>query len=273
MPFVDYRGHEPCTLNDRNCGGGITGLAAAYELTARGMPFQLFEASPRLAGIRTDMSMGSRLKPVRFAPGAQTCGVEVRVARLGQTLSTTPPRTEFVMKHGHLYPLLRVRARYPNHLARHHRVQLRRLRRAASRLETLIPPRRDAGDESVGAFFNGALAARQSISCEPFSGHSRGDVEALSMTALFPVLSRRSQRRQRPALVTHNFHVAGDGFPIAGGALRAREALERRMRRIYPLQRTGRRYRQGWQSLDVSARDNRNRARRHHRPPARVASD
>src|SRR5689334_7106082 len=36
-------------------GGGITGLAAAFELTSRHVPFVLFEASKRLGGlIRTE---------------------------------------------------------------------------------------------------------------------------------------------------------------------------------------------------------------------------
>ena len=32
-------------------GGGITGLAAAFELSLRGVPFQLLEASPRAGGL------------------------------------------------------------------------------------------------------------------------------------------------------------------------------------------------------------------------------
>ncbi|HET7220366.1 MAG TPA: FAD-dependent oxidoreductase, partial [Vicinamibacterales bacterium] len=36
-------------------GGGITGLAAAYELSERGVPFVLLEASDRVGGlIRTE---------------------------------------------------------------------------------------------------------------------------------------------------------------------------------------------------------------------------
>ena len=43
-------------------GGGISGLAAAFELSSRSIPFVLFEGSNRLGGvIRTDFVDGYTL--------------------------------------------------------------------------------------------------------------------------------------------------------------------------------------------------------------------
>src|SRR6266542_6068457 len=90
-------------------GGGITGLAAAHELTARRMPFQLFEASSRLGGlIQTEHVDGFTIEAGADSILAQKPAALELCESLGlgpRLISTNPPRTAFVMKHGHLYPL------------------------------------------------------------------------------------------------------------------------------------------------------------------------
>ena len=78
-------------------GGGITGLAAAYELTIRGVPFRLFEASPRLGGlIRTEHADGFIIEAGPESVLAQKPAAVQLCEALGlgpQLRSTTPPRS------------------------------------------------------------------------------------------------------------------------------------------------------------------------------------
>ena len=90
-------------------GGGITGLAAAFELAQRQIPFTLVEASSRLGGlIRTEHVDGFTIEAgpdsvlVQKPAALQLCeelGLGPRV------ISSTPPRTAYVLKEGRLYPL------------------------------------------------------------------------------------------------------------------------------------------------------------------------
>ena len=90
-------------------GGGITGLAAAYELSARGVPFQLLEASPRAGGlIRTEHVDGFTIEAGPDSILAQKPAALELCEALGlgpRLISTTPPRTAFVLKQGRLHPL------------------------------------------------------------------------------------------------------------------------------------------------------------------------
>jgi oxygen-dependent protoporphyrinogen oxidase len=222
-------------------GGGITGLAAAYELTARRVPFQLFEASPRVGGlIRTEHVDGFTIEGGPDSILAQKPAAIELCESLGlgpQLISTTPPRTAFVMKHGHLYPL-------PSASVLGIPITWRGITeyellspaaRARLALELLIPPRREAGDESVGAFFRRRFGGETvDLVAEPLlGGIHAGDIEALSMTSLFPrfveaeagggsvLRSLRNTRRPSP----------GEGLfrSLAGGMGELVTALERRM--------------------------------------------
>ena len=146
-------------------------------------------------------------------------------------------RTAFVMKHGHLYPL-------PSASVLGMPITWRGITeyellspaaRARLALEPLIPPRRNAGDESVGAFFRRRFGDETvDLVAEPLlGGIHAGDVEALSMTSLFPRFVEaeasggsvlRSLRNTRPP-------SAGDGLfrSLAGGMGDLVSALERRM--------------------------------------------
>ena len=90
-------------------GGGITGLAAAYELTQRHVPFVLLEAGPKPGGlIRTEHVDGFTIDPGADSMlVAEACRAEaVRRARLSARLmSTRRPRTAFIVRDGRLHPL------------------------------------------------------------------------------------------------------------------------------------------------------------------------
>ena len=91
-------------------GGGIAGLAAAYELHLRGLTFRVFEASPRLGGVvlteRFDgwiVEAGPDSILVQKPAAVALC----RELGIGDRLvSTLPPRTAYVMRDGRLHPIV-----------------------------------------------------------------------------------------------------------------------------------------------------------------------
>ena len=222
-------------------GGGITGLAAAHELTSRRMPFQLFEASSRLGGlIQTDHVDGFTIEAGADSILAQKPAALELCESLGlgpRLISTNPPRTAFVMKHGHLYPLpspsvlgipITWRAVSDYEL-------LSPFARGRLALEPLIPPRRRAGDESVGAFFRRRFGGETvGLVAEPLlGGIHAGDIDRLSMTSLFPRFVEAEARRGSVLrwLRETPQPSAGDGLfrSLAGGMEELVHALERRM--------------------------------------------
>jgi oxygen-dependent protoporphyrinogen oxidase len=222
-------------------GGGITGLAAAHELTARRMPFQLFEASSRLGGlIQTDHVDGFTIEAGADSILAQKPAALELCESLGlgpRLISTNPPRTAFVMKHGHLYPLpspsvlgipITWRAVSDYEL-------LSPFARGRLALEPLIPARRRAGDESVGAFFRRRFGGETvGLVAEPLlGGIHAGDIDRLSMSSLFPRFVEAEARRGSVLrwLRETPQPSAGDGLfrSLAGGMEELVHALERRM--------------------------------------------
>lgn len=221
-------------------GGGITGLAAAFELAGRGVPFTIFEASPRCGGlIRTEHVDGFTIEAgadsllAQKPAGIQLCEELGLAPRL---ISSTPPRTAYVLKHGRLYPLpspsalglpwtWRTIASYD---------LLPAAARARLAIEPLIP-RRQSGDESVGAFFRRRFgAATVDLVAEPLlGGIHAGDIEALSVKSLFPRFSeseashgsvlRAFRRSHRPLGTDGLFRALSSGM----GELVA--AIERRL--------------------------------------------
>ncbi len=174
-------------------GGGITGLAAAYELTTRKVPFVLLEAAARFGGmIQTEHVDGYTIEA-----GPDSVLAEKRAAldlfdELGladHVISTLKPRTAFVLKRGRLHPIpspsvlgipttLRGIAGYS---------LLSPLARARVAVEPFVPAPVKA-DESVAAFFARRFGrATVGLVAEPLlGGIHAGDVSALSMHSLFP---------------------------------------------------------------------------------------
>lgn len=185
-------------------GGGIAGLAAAFELARRDLPFLVLEASGRAGGlIVTERIDGFTIDGGPDSLLAQKpAGLELCVAAgLGPRLMPScVPRTAFVLKRGRLHALpspsvlgLPVTARG---IAEYSLLSpAARLRIA---LEPLVP-RRAPGDESVAAFFRRRFGrASVGLIAEPLlGGIHAGDVERLSMVSLFPRLAAAEHKPRK----------------------------------------------------------------------------
>jgi protoporphyrinogen/coproporphyrinogen III oxidase len=222
-------------------GGGITGLAAAFELASRNVPFTLLEASPRLGGlILTEHVDEFTIEAGPDSMLAQKPGATELCERLGlapRLISTTPPRIAFVLKRGRLYQLpspsvLGIPTTW-RRIARYE--LLSPLARARLAIEPLIPKRRDAGDESVGSFFRRRFGPETAgLIAEPLlGGIHAGDIDRLSMTSLFPRFVEAEMRGGGVLRWFRNARPAGlgDGLfrSLPNGMGELVQALERRM--------------------------------------------
>jgi oxygen-dependent protoporphyrinogen oxidase len=189
-------------------GGGITGLAAAYELARRHVEFVLFEASPRLGGlIRTEHVDGFTIDAgpdsllVQKPAAIQLCE-ELGLSR--QLMATRTPRTAYVLRDGRLYPLPSPSVLgIPTSLAALWRYDLLDWpARARVAMEPFIPAS-PVADESVASFFRRRFgAATVDLIAEPLlGGIHAGDVEQLSMRSVFP---RLTQAAQQPGGIARN---------------------------------------------------------------------
>lgn len=177
-------------------GGGIAGLAAAYELRLHGLSVVVLEAGSRAGGViateRTDgwvIDGGPDSMLVQKPAAVALC----RELGLGDRLiSTLTPRTAYVLRDGRLHPLaegsflgfpLRFSA-----LARSSLFSLGGKLRLAG--ELFVPGNRGDEDESIGAFVRRRFGEEAvDYLAEPLlAGIHAGDVDRLSMRALFPRL-------------------------------------------------------------------------------------
>jgi oxygen-dependent protoporphyrinogen oxidase len=184
------------TIDVAIVGGGIAGLAAAYELRQRGVSVQILEAGSRPGGVIATERIDGWV--IDFGPDAMLVQKPAAVAlcrELGlgdRLISTLTPRTAYVLRDGRLHPLsegsflgfpLRFSA-----LARSSLFTIGGKLRLAS--ELLIPGNRSEEDESIGAFVRRRFGEEAvDYLAEPLlAGIHAGDVERLSMRALFPRL-------------------------------------------------------------------------------------
>ncbi|MBI4265090.1 MAG: protoporphyrinogen oxidase [Acidobacteria bacterium] len=183
-------------------GGGIAGLAAAYELHRRGLRFRVLEAAPRLGGvIVTERFDGWVIDGGPDALLVQKPAAVALCRELGigdRLVPTLQPRTAYVMRDGALHQIVegsflglpvRVSA-----LARSSLLTWRgRLRMAC---EVVVPRRAPADDESIAAFVRRRFGNEAvDYLAEPLlAGIHAGDVERLSMRALFPRLLEAERR-------------------------------------------------------------------------------
>lgn len=174
-------------------GGGISGLAAAYELARRGVPFVLLEAAPVVGGVvKTERVDGFVIDAGPDALLTQKpAAIELcRELGIGDRLRPQADRGSFVVRRGVLralpeasvfgiptdwLPFVTTRA-----------FSLRgKLRMAA---EYALPGRPAAGDESIASFM-GRRFGREAVEylADPLlAGIHGGDAARLSMQALFP---------------------------------------------------------------------------------------
>ena len=176
-------------------GGGIAGLAAAYELHRRNLPFLLLEAGHRFGGVIFSeeidgytVDAGPDALLVQKPEGIALC----RELGLGDRLiPTKPPRLAYIQRHGRLHPLPASSVLgIPTEIGPFVRTPLFSLAgKARMAAEVLIPARRDDdSDESIGAFMTRRFGAEATdYLAEPLlAGIHAGDVDRLSLKALFP---------------------------------------------------------------------------------------
>jgi len=177
-------------------GGGITGLAAAYELQKRGLMVRVLEAAPRAGGvIRTDriddwtIDAGPDSLLVQKPAAVSLCRELGIAGRLHPTLT---PRTAYVMRDGRLHPMIEGSALgFP----------IRVVPLAVSSLfswggkirmamEAIVPRRASGNDESLAAFVRRRFGdeAVEYLAEPLLAGIHAGDVDRLSARALFPRL-------------------------------------------------------------------------------------
>jgi protoporphyrinogen/coproporphyrinogen III oxidase len=177
-------------------GGGIAGLTAAYELTRRGLQPTLFEASPRAGGlIQTERVGGFTIEAGPDSLLAQKVAALDLCRELGlesQLQSVRPPGGAFVLRGQRLYRLpspsllgLPIGWRA---LIRYELLPI--TARARLAMEPFVPARRSTDDESVAAFFRRRFGPDTvGLIAQPLlGGIHAGDIEQLSMQALFPRL-------------------------------------------------------------------------------------
>jgi oxygen-dependent protoporphyrinogen oxidase len=166
------------------------------------VPFRLFESSSRLGGlIRTEhtadfvIEAGPDSILVQKPAALDLCR---SIGLAPQLISTIPPRTAFVLKHGRLHPLpspsvLGIPTTWSG-VAGY--TLLGPAARARLALEPLVRTKPPSDDEAVGAFFRRRFGRDTvDVIAEPLlGGIHAGDIERLSMSSLFPRLVEAERR-------------------------------------------------------------------------------
>ena len=179
-------------------GGGITGLAAAYELTERRVPFQLFESSARLGGIiRTEHVDGFTIEAGPDSILAQkpaAIGLCEAIGLGPRLMTTTPPMNGVRPQcRWRLHALLSPSVLDPDHLSGALHYDLLSACTGAARRANRATPRHDR-DESVGAFFRRDLVTTVKDREPLLGGIHAGEIEALD-----PIASRGSSKPNHSA--------------------------------------------------------------------------
>jgi oxygen-dependent protoporphyrinogen oxidase len=177
-------------------GGGIAGLAAAYELSKRGTSFLVLERAPRAGGVILSEAVdgftidgGPDALLIQKPEAIALC----RELGLGDRLvSTKMPRLAYIQRGGRLHALPAASVLgIPTRVGPFVRTRLfswaGKMRMAA---ELFVPARRDEADESIGAFITRRFGREAATYlAEPLlAGIHAGDVDRLSIRALFPRL-------------------------------------------------------------------------------------
>src|SRR5512140_1807280 len=175
-------------------GGGIAGLATAYELQRRGVPFRLLERSARAGGV----IFTEKIDGFTFDAGPDALLIQKPAAitlckelGLGDRLfPTSLPRAAYILKKGTLHPLPESSMlgipRNVSALAATRLFSLAGKARMAA--ELFVPRRTDGADESIASFIGRRFGSEAvTYLAEPLlAGIHAGDVNRLSMRALFP---------------------------------------------------------------------------------------
>ena len=223
-------------------GAGISGLAAAYELTKRGIGVRVREASPRAGGlIQTEHTRGFTIEagPDSIL-NAKPAALEL-IRELGlesELLAVREGARAFVLKGRTLHPLPQPSflgiPLTPQALASYDLLSPEG--RARMALEPTIPPRATQDDESVGSFFRRRFGPDTvDLVAQPLlGGIHAGDIEQLSMRSLFPRLLEAERQHgtvmPTPADSAPRDDKAIKGFAaLRGGMSTLVRALETRL--------------------------------------------
>ena len=177
-------------------GGGVSGLAAAYQLQQQGTSFVLIEKSDRLGGL----ILTEKINDFTIDAGPDSLLVQKPAAielcnELGlqnQLISTLTPRTAYIVKDRILHPIPQgsvfgIPTNLESLLASGYLSTQAKIRMAE---DLVIPPKIDKSDESVGSFFRRRFGNEtvDYLATPLLAGIHAGNVEQLSMHALFPRL-------------------------------------------------------------------------------------
>ena len=175
-------------------GGGIAGLATAYELHRRGVAFRLLERGPRAGGVILSeerdgfvLDGGPDALLIQKPDGIKLC----EELGLGDRLvSTKLPRLAYIQRDGRLHALpaasvLGIPTEWGPFIATRLFSWPGKIRMG---MELFVPARTEAGDESIGAFMTRRFGREAATYlAEPLlAGIHAGDVDRLSIRALFP---------------------------------------------------------------------------------------
>src|SRR4051812_24242298 len=183
-------------------GGGIAGLATAYELSRRRRSFVVLEQAPRAGGVIVSEEVGGFT--LDGGPDALLIQKPAAIALCeelglgGRLVTTKPPRIAYVQRRGRLYPLPAASVLgIPTGVRPFVETRLftwpGKMRMGAE----LFVPRRDRDDdESIGSFMRRRFGNEATtFLAEPLlAGIHAGDVDRLSMKALFPRLVEAEQK-------------------------------------------------------------------------------
>jgi oxygen-dependent protoporphyrinogen oxidase len=183
-------------------GGGIAGLATAYELSRRRRSFVVLEQAPRAGGVIVSEEVGGFT--LDGGPDALLIQKPAAIALCeelglgGRLVTTKPPRIAYVQRRGRLYPLPAASVLgIPTQVRPFIETRLftwpGKMRMGAE----LFVPRRDRDDdESIGSFMRRRFGNEATtFLAEPLlAGIHAGDVDRLSMKALFPRLVEAEQK-------------------------------------------------------------------------------
>jgi oxygen-dependent protoporphyrinogen oxidase len=175
-------------------GGGVAGLATAYQLHRDGIPFVVLESRDRAGGVVLSEEIdgftidgGPDGLLVQKPEGIALC----QELGLGERLvPTKPPRLAYIQRGHQLHALPAASVLgIPTRIGPFLRTGLFSMPgKLRMGMELFVPARRESTDESIGAFMTRRFGreAAEYLAEPLLAGIHAGDVDRLSLQALFP---------------------------------------------------------------------------------------
>ncbi len=204
-------------------GGGIAGLATAYELHLQQIPFTLVEAADRVGGVIFSEELngfvldgGPDSLLIHKPDGIKLCQ---ELGLGGRLVVTKPPRLAYIQRAGRLHALpagsvLGIPTEWGPFIRSGLFSWPGKMRMGA---ELFVPARRAAGDESIGSFMRRRFGDEATTYlAEPLlAGIHAGDVDRLSIRAMFP---RFPETEERHGSLLRAFRAQPQRAPAGDGA-------------------------------------------------------